>query len=435
MFVRWIVVAITATVLSAGSARAGQVLYVDDDQADGFNCSDAPYQRISDAVAVAKNGDEIRVCPGEYDEQLVITKSISLIGENFGTRRAIIKPTSLPGTLQSLASGNPVAAAVLVSAPVFRMADIDVDLANNTVQACTPVLTGLYLRNSIGRLERIAVSNARLASRPDCDSGVGILIESGPTDFVLGEPVNGRSNFSLRWITVDGYQKAGIVGLGPKTVLKIFESHATYGAAPTAGAVPNGFEISFDARAKIVGSTANDNLTSVAGKLGAGILAYQPGKTKFRLDEIDGNQVGIFVVGDRSRIKRGTITNQMSDGIVLLGDANVVSATEIQHSSVSGCFVNGDRNVLRGSYINDTQYGFWTIAGFGNQYFGVKFENVVLATRGVYDGVRDLTEADAAPFNPACSAALACDDGDACTTDTCTVETGACSHTAIVPCP
>ena len=113
----------------------------------------------------------------------------------------------------------------------------------------------------------------------------------------------------------------------------------------------------------------------------------------------------------------------------------MVSATEIQHSSVSGCFVNGDRNVLRGSYINDAEFGFWPIAGFGNQYFGVRFENVILATRGVYDGVRDLTEDDAAPFNPACSTALACDDGNACTTDTCAVDTGSCSHAAIVPCP
>ena len=432
MIVRWMFVALVSAALGVGNAEAGKVLYVDDDGQDGFNCAGAPYSRITDALAAAVDGDEIRVCPGTYPEQVVITRSINLVGENFGARRAVIKPNLVPATLGALDSGNPIAAAVLVSSRVFRMTDVDVDLADASVSACSPALAGLYLRNVTGRLERVKVFNALLPLRPDCESGVGIFIESGPIDFVLGEPVYGRARMSLRSVTVEGYQKAGIIGLGPQTVIKILNSHTVYEGAAAAAAVPNGFEVSFGARAKIVSSTAQGNKSLTVGKLGSGILAYEPGKTKYRLLTITNNQVGVFVVGDRARIKRSILLDQTSDGVVLLGDANIVSSTEIQHSSVSGCFVNGDRNVIRGGYINDTPFGIWFIAGFGNAYFATKFENVDLAVRGNPGGVRDLTPDAAAPFRTMCVSALACDDGNACTVDICTVATGQCSHAPTV---
>jgi len=431
MIVRWMLVVLLGA-LGAGNALAGRVLYVDDDGMDGFNCDDAPYQRINDALAVAVNGDEIRVCPGTYPEQLVITHSISIVGENFGARRAVIKPNLLPAAIGSLASGNPITGAVMVDAPVFRMVDVDIDLADNTFAACSPALVGLYLRNVIGRLERVHVDNARQPLRPDCESGVGIFVESGPIDFVLGQPVFGRARVTMRSVRVANYQKAGVVAHGPKTILTLLDSEAAHEAPLAAAAVPNGFEVSFGARAKIVRCQSHGNATYVAGKLGAGVLVYEPFKTKLRLDTITNNQVGVFVVGDRSRIKRSIINDHTSDGIVLLGDANLVASTEIQHSSVTGCFVNGDRNVFRGGFINDTQFGLWFIAGFGNAYVGTQFQNVELATRGGIGEVRPLTADDAAPFRTLCVTPLACDDGNACTVDACDVSSGACSHVPTV---
>lgn len=431
MRAKWTIV--TLVLLLAGAeARGSQILYVDDDGMDPFNCAGAPFQTITDALAVANAGDEIRVCPGVYPEQVTITKSVTIRGENFGSRRAVIKPAALPATLPSLWSTNPITAAVLVDTKFIRMSDVDIDLSDNTLAACSPALAGLYLRNTSGRIERVEVYDTRLASRPDCESGVGVFIESGPTEFVLGKPINGTARVSLRGVKFENYQKAGLAAHGPRTILVIVDASATAGVGPVGGAVANGYEFAFGARGKLVDSTAEGHTTAVPGRLAAGVLGFELGKTKIRRDTFTDNQVGVFVVGDRARIKRSVITDNTSDGVVLLGDANLVASTEISRSSVSGCFVNGDRNVIRGGFINDAEFGVWFIAGFGNAYYGTTFQGVDLATRGVFGGVRDLTPATAAPFRTRCTSSLACDDGDACTTDPCDVMSGVCSHAPVV---
>jgi parallel beta-helix repeat protein len=62
----------------------GNTIYVDDDNTDGpWDGSSAhPYQFIQDGVDNASNGDTILVQDGYYTENIVIDKSISLLGEN-----------------------------------------------------------------------------------------------------------------------------------------------------------------------------------------------------------------------------------------------------------------------------------------------------------------------------------------------------------------
>jgi hypothetical protein len=419
--------------LAASNALAGNLLYVDDDGADGFNCTNAPYQTINAALSAAKAGDDIRVCPGTYAEQLLITKSINLQGEAFGTRRAVIKPAALPQTLNTLEGVNPITAAILVDAGLVRIADIDVDLADVDLGACSPMLAGIYYNNTHGSIDRINISNVWTASRPDCESGVAFFVESGPVDFVLGTPIYGQSRVTVKDVTLTNYQKAGFVAHGPKAVALLQRVTATAGAPQAGATVPNGFEVSFDARVKIADSRAEGHQTpSAPAKMGAGILLYNPGKVTVRRDNLMANDVGIFVVGDRARIKRSFCGGQLWDGIVLLGDANRISATEVDGASVSGCFVNGDQNLVRGSFITNTQIGLWFIAGHGNLFFNTNFGNVPLDTRGVFGGVRDLTPATAVPFRVRCTGTLACDDGNECTTDACDTVNGTCSSTPVV---
>ncbi len=429
MFHRSLAVVALGAVLLAAPARAGNVHYVDDDGMDGFNCAGAPFRTINDALAISANGDEIRVCPGVYPEQLVINQDIRLTGEAFGSRRAVIRPTALPATLPSLEGGNPVAAAILIDGSLVRITDIDIDLTDNTMTACSPVLAGVYFRNASGSAMRTQVLNAWVPGRPDCDSGIGIFVESGVTDFVLGHPIFGRARVVVIDAAFDNYQKAGLVAHGPRTVLKLRGGHAIAGAPVDGAAVPNGYQVGLGARGKLVDATSSGHTTTTAGKLGAGILAWDSGKFTFRRDTITANQVGIFVAGNDARVKRSILHDQTSDGIVLLGDSNLVSATEIDGTSVSGCFVNGDRNLLRGSFITHSPIGIWIINGIGNLFFGTNFGDVPLESRGVYGGVRPLTELNAAPLLTSCSAtSLTCDDGDPCSTDLCNLMTGTCSH-------
>ena len=115
---------------ASAHAHAGMMRYVDDDGLDGFNCTNAPYTTISAAVAASKQGDEIRVCPANYEEQVVIPFDMTIRGEAFGSRRAVITPDRMPATLPGLDGGNPIAAAVLDDGHLLRMSDVDIDLAN-----------------------------------------------------------------------------------------------------------------------------------------------------------------------------------------------------------------------------------------------------------------------------------------------------------------
>src|SRR5689334_1980402 len=66
-------------VLIPGTALASTsvTLVVNDDRAQ---CSNADFGTIAGAVAAAKPGDTVRVCPGVYRERVDITKRLHLIG-------------------------------------------------------------------------------------------------------------------------------------------------------------------------------------------------------------------------------------------------------------------------------------------------------------------------------------------------------------------
>ena len=421
-------VAVLVGALVAAQSHAGTLRYVDDDGLDGFNCTNAPYTTISAAIADSKEGDEIRVCPGTYVEQVVVPFDISIRGEAFGSRRAVIKPAAMPATLPGLDGGNPIAAAVLDDGHLLRMSDVDIDLANNTVGACSPMLAGIYIRNAWAAIDRMEIYNAVVNGRPDCDSGVGLLVESGVTEIVLGHPILGKSRFISKSVTFTSFQKAGLAAIGQNTLVRLEDGVATGGVGVAGSAVPYGFEVATGARGKIINSTATGITTATAGKLAAGILGSDPGKVTFRRDLLEDNQVGIMVVGDNARLKRSTFHRHSSDAIILLGDSNLVTAADVDGASVSGCFVTGDQNVVRGGFFTNSPIGLWFLYGIGDRFYGVTWGNIPLETRGLYGGLRDVTADDAAPFLTRCTGTLSCDDGNACTTDLCDVTTGTCSH-------
>lgn len=422
--------ALLGALLSA-PAHAGNLLYVDDDGLDGFKCTNAPYATISAAIAAAKKGDEIRVCPGTYAEQVVVPFDMTIRGEAFGSRRAVIKPAAMPATVPTIDGGNPVAAAILNDGHILRLSDIDIDLADNTVAGCSPVLAGVYVRNGWAAIERLEVANAFVNGRPACDSGIGILVESGVREILFGQPIFGKARFIAKTLRFQGFQKAGVVATGLKTVVRLEGGEATTTGAADGAAVPYGYQLSNGARGKVLNAVAKGITSATAGKLAAGILASDSGKLTFRRVVFENNEVGVFVVGDNARIKRNTFTNHTSDAIVLIGDSNLVTSADVHGASVAGCFVVGDHNVVRGGFFGGAPVGIWFLSGIGNAFYGITWGEVPLETRGVYGGLRDIGADDASPFSTRCTTALSCDDGNECTTDVCTVATGACSSTPV----
>src|SRR5207247_6912388 len=69
------------------SSIAASTLVVDDDgMASASDCNDSTstYMTISAAVAAASSGDTIKVCPGTYTENVVLNKSLTLLGAQAG---------------------------------------------------------------------------------------------------------------------------------------------------------------------------------------------------------------------------------------------------------------------------------------------------------------------------------------------------------------
>src|SRR5258708_35889010 len=60
-------------------ANGGQQLVVDDDKGP---CPDAGFTKIQDAVDAATPGAVIRVCKGNYAEQVAIHKTFTIAGES-----------------------------------------------------------------------------------------------------------------------------------------------------------------------------------------------------------------------------------------------------------------------------------------------------------------------------------------------------------------
>src|SRR4051794_29059365 len=80
----FLVVAALAVALTYGPrpTKAAATILVDDDNAQ---CPTATFSTIQSAVVAAAPGDTVQVCPGTYNENVTVPKSITLNGAQAGT--------------------------------------------------------------------------------------------------------------------------------------------------------------------------------------------------------------------------------------------------------------------------------------------------------------------------------------------------------------
>jgi hypothetical protein len=417
----------TAAILLLGvwvtSAHAN-VVYVDD---DGLDCPTAAFSSVNEAISQSPPKTEVRICPGTYEEQIVLTKDIRLVGEASGTRVVVIKPPALPQSRPSLIGGNPITAGIIVDTNRIRVSGLTLDMSANDVTACLPKLVGIYARNARGVIDTVQVTGIRVAGRPDCESGVGIYVESGQIGVRFGVPVFGRASVRVNNSRVTDFQKVGFVAVGPNTRVKVTDSEAV-GDGPTAGVVQYGFEAALSAKAVFLGCHASAIATQIPDKFAAGILSHQASRITVKRPVVTDGQTGVFVLGDRARVKAGSFGNLSADAIVFLGDRNSAVSNAIDQMGIDGVFIDGDRNSVRGGTMVHVPVGVWFHSGFGNRALGIEFTDVPFDLQAVTGGTRNLGSANVMPFLPTCMATLDCDDGALCTDDVCNVTNGACTN-------
>lgn len=350
------------------------------------------FTSIQAAVNAVPPGSTIDVCPGTYNEQININKSLTLTGVAVGTADAVVILPPGGGLSQnttSLATSNPIAAHVWVLGPAtVNMNNIIVDSIGNGQSGCgMPTLVGILYQNASGTLNHVATRNQWVGlSESDtgsngCQTGLGIFVQSGNS---------GSSTVNVMNSSVHDYQKNGITGNESGTTINVTGSDVV-GQGATNGAAENGIQIGFGASGTLTGNLviddvwAPDTITD-PGDGAAGILLYDAAEntSAVKNNTVGNTQFGIALVTDNSGVGDGAIvtTNKVFgtrifDGIDVCTNNNTIQTNTIMNSSESAIHLDascgvldsgtsGSGNTVTGNTIVDACTGVLEDAGTSN---------------------------------------------------------------------
>jgi hypothetical protein len=332
-----------------------QHLVVDDDK---VQCPNAAFSKIQDAVDAATAGAVIRVCPGNYAEQVAIHKPLTIAADS----GAVLMPGTMQQNTTSLLDGAPLAAAILVAgATDVTIEGLIVDGANNGVAECSPRIFGIAFQDASGEISHVAIRNFKLGTGlGGCQSGTGIFVQSGG---------GGISSVEIEKSTIHDFQKNGITADEVGTQVSVHGNVVT-GIGPTAGAAQNGIQIGFGAGGTISSNTVTNNLWSPCTAVGTctavatNILVAQSDGVEVTDNRAGISQVGIFVDGNQGLVARNeTFASSVFDGIRIEGDGNRVRHNQVFNGAESGIFVAGNNNVVEHNRITEAAIGILKQAG------------------------------------------------------------------------
>jgi hypothetical protein len=214
------------------------------------------FATIQQAVNAVPSGSTIKVCPGNYHEQVLITQKVTLEGfVSSNNDAAVLLPPSTGLVQNTTDARGGVAAQILVqgtAGPVV-ISNLIVDGTGNQVSDCGSDVRGIVYQDASGTVNRVAVRNEVPGDTPSgCQSGQGIFVEadSGQTAALLVE------NSS-----VHNYNKNGIVARYAGASLTATGNYVRgNGVVASGGAAQNGIEIAFGATGKVTSNTVVENV-------------------------------------------------------------------------------------------------------------------------------------------------------------------------------
>jgi nitrous oxidase accessory protein NosD len=321
-------------------------------------CPGAQFAKIQDAVNAASPGDTIQICPGQYAEQVSISKPLQVNGNN----GAILQPSGAAANSTGLASGQPIAAILLIENTTdVTIRNVTVDGTEADINACAPDLVGVFFRNASGQLSHVAVRNAKLSSNfSGCQSGSAILVQSGGGQ---------KSVVGIAESSIHDYQKNGITANETGTDVTI-EGNSVTGLGATNGAAQNGIQIGFGAEGTIRHNTVANHIWSPCVSVESctatanGVLVFQSDGVSVHHNVIGVAQTGVVIVGNNANVFDNEIfDSQIFDGVELIGEDNTAQRNRITHSDQAGVLIAGNSNVVRQNVINESAVGVLKIAG------------------------------------------------------------------------
>jgi nitrous oxidase accessory protein NosD len=348
------------SVLATGTALALTRVVDGDGFGSSTNCNDPSvpaFVTIGAAIAAAAPNDIIKVCPGIYDEQVTVSKPLTIRGDN----GAILKPTAMVGnTTSQTGLLLPIAAAIVVKPNAGVLANVvieslTIDGADNGIGGCAPVLVGIFYRNASGTISKVAVKNMKLGpGLSGCQSGLGIFVQ-GVSPAV--------ANVTVQDSSVNGYQKNGITGNENGTTIKVLRNVVT-GSGATPDIAQNGVQIGFGAKGLAESNIITNHVYALCtspedcGAASTNILVNESNNITVNLNTVGTSNVNIYIVGNNGLANGNIVFNSVVfDGIALAGNGNKATSNTITNSDEAAVFVDGDNNRVESNKIKDTPIG------------------------------------------------------------------------------
>jgi parallel beta-helix repeat protein len=285
------------------------------------------YPTIQSAIDAASPGDTIKVLPGTYTEQIIITKDLNIIGS--GAKSTVIKAPAVlnPSPFQPIAG----------RANIVEM----FDMAKVTMQGLTvtgpsgvvcPGLAGIRVTD--GSTLNLDISRIKGCTRE------GMLVGLSPN--IPGGPQVGHASISNTEISE--YRGVGIQAGGPSTTVKVSRSAVVAADAPEfEGQV--GIVFAFGAKGTIIQSKISGNLCNhpncgpdfLTQVQGSAIFAIEPATgSVISNNQISNNDLGVAVAGNSGccKIDHNILTNNRFFGIAVVDGEHTISNTKISGGNV-----------------------------------------------------------------------------------------------------
>lgn len=371
------------------------------------------FTTIQGAVSASPAGTIIDVCPGTYPEQVSITKSLTLMGVENGTKDAAVVVPPSGGLVMNGTDifGDPVAAQIFVASPKgpVTIASLTVDGTGNNVASCGLQLEGIYFQNTSGTIKDSTVRNQFQTDYTvfgGCQNGLAINVES----LTSAHSVTVSSN------SVRSYQKNGITATGAGTGADSpgpsvsIGGNRIVGLAATAmnwqgvyqgeaTAAENGIQVGFGATGSVTANIVNDNIwgqdtSSDTGDAASGILIYASKGITIKNNSVGSAQFGIvadtdplYGTADSTSITTNNVEGtQLFDAIDLCSNSNTAESNIIYGSAQSAIHVDdscggtGNNNTVTGNNIHEACAGILLGTGSGNTTSPDSFFNVTNTT-------------------------------------------------------
>jgi parallel beta-helix repeat protein len=349
------------------------------------------FASIQLAVSSVPAGSTIKICPGNYAEQVVINKKLTLVGvpNASGTQDAVVISPPAGGMLVNTTDQRgPVAAQILVqntTGPVL-ISSLTVDGKGNRYN--TDDLRGICYQDASGTVNHVAVRNEVPNDIPTGDqSGQGILVET------TNSP---SASLTVENSSVHNYNKNGIVARYAGATLTAIGNYVQ-GSGPIDIIAQNGIELAFlGATGTIKNNTVIDNFYTLNTSSSSDILLYdakEDGSIMVSGNTLGNSNVAISLFTDTAGTYGDGVTvtsnkifgTSTFDGIDVCTNGNIITSNTIFNSSQSGihldasCSGTGTGNNVNGNTILESACaGILTDSGTGivgaaNVFYTVPF--------------------------------------------------------------